>query len=80
MDERVSTRDLIAALRRCGAVGGGCSGCPFEGSDRGEGGCCDVLVITAADRLEEYVERCAHYADEAMHRSVMLPRGGEGGC
>lgn len=80
MDERVSTRDLIAALRRCGAVGKGCEGCCW--CDRQEDGarwCGDELVNDAADRLEEYMGRCARYADEAMHRSVMLPRGGEEG-
>lgn len=36
--------------------------------------CGDQLANAAADRLEEFMERCARYADEAMHRSVMLPR------
>lgn len=73
MDERVSTRDLIAALRRCGTRLIPCAGCRYEGRD-GTGWCGETLVDDAADRLEEYVERCARYADEAMRRSVMLPR------
>lgn len=78
MDERVSTRDLIAALRQCAVPDSGCEGCAFEACD---GGICfgGQLVSAAADRLEEYMGRCARYADEAMHRSVMLPRGGEEG-
>lgn len=78
MGERVSTRDLIAALRQCAVPGTGCEGWASDSSGRGIcfGG---QPVSTAADRLEEYVERCARYADETMHRSVMLPRGGEEG-
>lgn len=78
MDERVSTRDLIDALRRCGTLGGCCKGCGYWGRD-GERWCGDELANDAADRLEEYMGRCARYADEAMRRSVMLPRGGEEG-
>lgn len=78
MDERASTRDLIAALRQRAVQDAGCEGCAFEASD---GGICfgGQLVSDAADRLEEYVERCARYADEAMTRSVMLPRGVDDG-
>lgn len=78
MDERVSTRDLIAALRLCSDRNTGCEGCWYAGRD-GEAWCGGELARDAADRLEEYMSRCARYADEAMHRSVMLPRGGEEG-
>lgn len=77
MDKRVSTRDLIAALRRCGKVGESCEGCWYDHREDDARWCGDRLVSDAADRLEEYVARCARYADEAMSRSVMLPRGGE---
>lgn len=82
----VSTRDLIASLRLCGAQGVGCDGCAFSELLHSDGDCrCgDKLVLLAAERLEEYVDRCARYAETlaAQHeaeggQSVMVPRGGE---
>ena len=63
----MKTDELVAALRQCGSVGAGCDGCPFENSGAiDEDWCGDALVRAAADRLEEYVDRCKRYADEIM--------------
>ena len=63
----MKTEELVAALRQCGSVGAGCDGCPFENSGAiDEDWCGDALVLAAADRLEEYVDRCKRYADEIM--------------
>ena len=63
----MKTEELVAALRKCGSVGAGCDGCPFENSGAiDEDWCGDALVRAAADRLEEYVDRCKRYADEIM--------------
>ena len=63
----MKTEELVAALRQCGSVGAGCDGCPFENSGAINAVWCgDALVLAAADRLEEYVDRCKRYADEIM--------------
>ena len=63
----MKTEELVAALRQCGSVVAGCDGCPFENSGAiDEDWCGDALVRAAADRLEEYVDRCKRYADEIM--------------
>ena len=63
----MKTEELVAALRKCGSVGAGCDGCPFENSGAiDEDWCGDALVRAAADRLEGYVDRCKRYADEIM--------------
>ena len=63
----MKTEELVAALRQCGSVGAGGDGCPFENSGAIDGDWCgDALVLAAADRLEEYVDRCKRYADEIM--------------
>lgn len=63
----MKTEELVAALRKCGSVGAGCDGCPFENSGTiDEDWCGDALVRAAADRLEGYVDRCKRYADEIM--------------
>lgn len=61
----MKTEELVAGLRQC--IGGGCEGCPFEnGSATDEEWCVSALVRAAADRLEEYVDRCARYVEEIM--------------
>ena len=71
----MKTEELVAALRQCGNVGAGCGGCPFENGGAIDAECCgDALMLAAADRLEEYVDRCARYADEIM---VLRERGRE---
>lgn len=63
----MKTEELVAALRKCGSVGAGCDGCPFENSGTfDEDWCGDALVLAAADRLEGYVDRCKRYAEEIM--------------
>ena len=63
----MKTEELVAALRKCGSVGAGCDGCPFENGGAIDAEWCgDALVRAAADRLEEYVDRCKRYADEIM--------------
>lgn len=63
----MKTEELMAALRQCEDACAGCDGCPFKGSgiiDYGQ--CVDALVRAAADRLEEYVDRCARFSEEIM--------------
>lgn len=48
----MKTEELVAALRKCGSSVGVW--------------CFDALMLAAADRLEEYVDRCKRYADEIM--------------
>lgn len=65
---KVNTSDIVAALRHCSAPGGSvCESCAFANDPW----CGDVLFTEAANRLEEYVDRCARYAEEiAQLRSV----------
>ena len=63
----MKTEELVAALRKCGSVGAGCDGFQFEsGGDTDGVWCFDALMLAAADRLEEYVDRCKRYAEEIM--------------
>lgn len=63
----MKTEELVAALRKCGSVGAGCDGCPFENGGAIDAVWCgDALVLAAADRLEEYVDRCARFSEEIM--------------
>lgn len=63
----MKTEELVAALRQCGSVGAGCGGFSFENSGDTDGVWCrDALMLAAADRLEEYVDRCKRYAEEIM--------------
>lgn len=63
---KVNTSDIVAALRHCSAPGGsGCEACVFANDPSGEEPWCgEVLCTEAANRLEEYVDRCARYAEE----------------
>ena len=57
---------LLADLKRC-AVDMLCIACGHRiGGDGGSLVCGDRLMIDAADVLQEYVDRCARYADEIM--------------
>lgn len=70
---KINTSDIVAALRYCSTPGGsGCEACVFANDPAGdEPWCGDVLITEAANRLEEYVDRCARYAEEiAQLRSV----------
>lgn len=53
--------EMIADLGRC--ADGHCTGCLYENEDAG---CADQLKREAAQMLQEYVDRCARYADEVM--------------
>lgn len=53
--------EMIADLGRC--ADGPCTGCLYENEDAG---CADQLKREAAQMLQEYVDRCARYADEIM--------------
>lgn len=64
MADRVNS--LRADLRRC-AVDNLCIDCGHRiGGDGSSLVCGDRLMIDAADMLQEYVDRCARYADEIM--------------
>lgn len=69
---KVNTSDIVAALRHCSAPGGSvCESCAFANDPW----CGDVLFTEAANRLEEYVDRCARYAEEIAHlRSRLEPQ------
>ena len=65
--KRLGSEKLVAALRQCGSVGAGCDGFQFEsGGDTDGVWCFDALMLAAADRLEEYVDRCARFSEEIM--------------
>ena len=59
MADRVN--ELLAELRGCGETLG-CCGCKRVNSAE----LCLSLVAEAADVLQEYVDRCARYANEVM--------------
>lgn len=64
MADRVNS--LLADLKRC-AVDMLCIACGHRiGGDGGSLVCGDRLMIDAADVLQEYVDRCARYADKVM--------------
>ena len=74
---KVNTSDIVAALRHCSTPGGsGCEACVFANDPSVEWPLCgDVLCTEAANRLEEYVGRCARYAEEiAQLRSGLEPQ------
>lgn len=81
-EKRLGSEELVAALRKCGSVGAGCDGCPFEGSAAARNFLCsDALVRAAADRLEEYVDRCARFSEEIMVLRERLKKVEQpGGC
>ena len=58
---------LIAILRNCGEAGvRACSECSLEPVYHGDVQCIGDLMTAAADRLEEYVDRCARFSEEVM--------------
>lgn len=62
---KVTTSDLIEALRRCSSPCVHCDGCVFCSDEDHEAPWCgDVLLQETANRLEEYIDRCARYAEE----------------
>ena len=61
----MQTVEIVKALRCCASIGwSGCSFCQREELDVEEVGCRDALNLSAADRLEELLDRCARYAEE----------------
>ncbi len=62
----MKTEEIVRSLRWCGTgTEEGCSDCAFEPQcDEDAVGCVGGLCDTAADRLEELVDRCARYAEE----------------
>ena len=77
----MKTEKLVAALRRSSQVPGpqmDCRACPYHMEETVDGvdyaGCdCDRIVVDAADRLEELVDRCARYAEEiAVLREISI--------
>lgn len=66
------TTDLIAALRCSSSVPSAqldCRTCAFHMEETVDGkdyaGCeCDRILVDAADKIEELVDRCARYAEE----------------
>lgn len=84
------TTDLIAALRCSSSVPSAqldCRTCAFHMEETVDGkdyaGCeCDRILVDAADKIEELVDRCARYAEEIavlQERVEALRGGGSGG-
>ena len=71
MADRVNS--LLAELRNCGD-GSLCGDCKRLGSALE----CQGLVVEAADVLQEYVDRCARYADEVMALRERVKQGLQG--
>ena len=74
---KVNTSDIVAALRHCSTPGfSGCEACVFANNPPGDDPwCCDLVLTEAVNRLEEYVDRCARYAEEiAQLRSGLEPQ------
>ena len=73
---------LIAILRNCGEAGvRACSECPLEPVYHGDVQCIGDLMTAAADRLEEYVDRCARFSEEIMVLREQLQKIEQpGGC
>lgn len=73
MADRVNS--LLADLKRC-AADMLCIACGHRiGGDGGSLVCGDRLMIDAADVLQEYVDRCARYAEEAMELRERVKQG-----
>lgn len=62
----MKTEEIVRSLRWCGTgTEESCDDCAFEPQrDEDAVGCVGGLCDTAADRLEELVDRCARYAEE----------------
>lgn len=62
----IKTVDLIEALRRCFDVTSenSCIGCPMNRVECIVPYCSQQIGVEAANRLEEYTNRCARYAEE----------------
>ncbi len=65
----VKTTDLVAAMRCCER--NSCTGCPYTERDSE---CIGEVMGTAADKIEELVDRCARYAEEIAVLREMLRR------
>lgn len=62
----MKTEEIVRSLRWCGTgTEEGCNDCAFEPQcDEDAVGCVGGLCDTAADKIEELVDRCARYAEE----------------
>ena len=62
----IKTADLIDALRRCfdATSENHCVGCPMSRVECIVPYCSPQIGVEAANRLEEYADRCARYAEE----------------
>ena len=62
----MKTEEIVRSLRWCGTgTEEGCNDCAFEPQcDEDAVGCVGDLCDTAADKIEELVDRCARYAEE----------------
>ncbi len=65
--------ELLAELRGCGETWA-CGDCKRGNSPE----LCQSLVLDAADMLQEYVDRCAHYTDEIMALRERVKQGMRG--
>ena len=79
----MKTEEIVRSLRWCGTgTEEGCNDCAFEPQcDEDAVGCVGDLCDTAADKIEELVDRCARYAEEiaVLREKVVLSPTGDGG-
>ena len=62
----MKTEELVDTMRQCGNIALGCGECQFKIYRGHDAGCIRSLMTAAADRLEEYVDRCARFSEEIM--------------
>ena len=71
----MKTEELVDTMRQCGNIALGCGECQFKIYRGHDAGCIRSLMTAAADRLEEYVDRCKRYADEIMELRTQAEKG-----
>lgn len=78
----MKTEEIVRSLRWCGTgTEEGCNDCAFEPQcDEDAVGCVGGLCDTAADKIEELVERCARYAEEIAVLQDRLAAYEDSGC
>ena len=71
-EKRLGSEELVDTMRQCGNIALGCGECQFKIYRGHDAGCIRSLMTAAADRLEEYVDRCVRFSEEIM---VLRERG-----
>lgn len=80
-EKRLGSEELVDTMRQCGNIALGCGECQFKIYRGHDAGCIRSLLTAAADRLEEYVDRCARFSEEIMELRERLKKVEQpGGC